>query len=146
MGIALSVTTVIVVVIFVVLHLYCKPQPRPRVGVEEGLTPPTCIGLDPSVLETFQQFKYSEFSGQRDDTGPLECSVCLSPFEADEMLRLLPKCNHMFHVSCLDPWLKDHATCPLCRVYLVPESDALTLVVSGRVDESESGAGGHANE
>ena len=37
--------------------------------------------------------------------GALECVVCLSEFDDDETLRLLPKCSHVFHPdrSCRRP-------------------------------------------
>lgn len=70
------------------------------------------IGLQPSVINSIAVFKY-----KRGDA-PIEgsaCSVCLSEFGDDEMLRLLPKCNHAFHISCIDTWLRSHTNCPLCR-------------------------------
>lgn len=56
----------------------------------------------------------------------LECAVCLTPFEDTEILRLLPKCKHAFHLECVDTWLVSHSTCPLCRHCIT--SDDLTLV------------------
>ncbi|CAE5959712.1 unnamed protein product [Arabidopsis arenosa] len=48
-----------------------------------------------------------------------ECVICLSDFVSGEQLRLLPKCNHGFHVRCIDNWLRQHLTCPKCRNSLV---------------------------
>lgn len=43
------------------------------------------------------------------------CSICLSAFAKDDELRLL-RCKHMFHCSCVDPWLMQSSdTCPMCR-------------------------------
>jgi hypothetical protein len=43
------------------------------------------------------------------------CSICLEDFTPDETLRLLP-CGHIFHTSCILPWLTKRATsCPLCK-------------------------------
>ncbi|GJN27658.1 hypothetical protein PR202_gb15700 [Eleusine coracana subsp. coracana] len=43
------------------------------------------------------------------------CVICLSDFEAGEHVRVLPKCNHGFHVRCIDRWLLARSTCPTCR-------------------------------
>ncbi|KAL6570211.1 hypothetical protein OROMI_014725 [Orobanche minor] len=78
-------------------------------------------GLDPSVIETFPTFSYSEVKDHKIGKGSLECAVCLNEFEEDETLRLLPKCDHVFHPECIDAWLESHVTCPVCRANLVPQ-------------------------
>ncbi|XP_021771794.1 E3 ubiquitin-protein ligase ATL31-like [Chenopodium quinoa] len=35
-----------------------------------------------------------------------------------DVLRLIPKCDHVFHAECVDDWLVSHATCPVCRFNL----------------------------
>ncbi|CAN6338813.1 unnamed protein product [Urochloa humidicola] len=44
-----------------------------------------------------------------------DCAVCLSPFEPDALLRLLPACRHAFHAACIDAWLRTSPVCPICR-------------------------------
>lgn len=77
-------------------------------------------GLDPTVLKSLPVFVYSP------NTHPdsIECAVCLSEFEENEKGRTLPKCNHSFHIECIDMWFHSHSTCPLCRspVESVPEN------------------------
>ncbi|GLJ55466.1 hypothetical protein SUGI_1191030 [Cryptomeria japonica] len=52
------------------------------------------------------------------------CAVCLCAFEADDEIRELCNCRHIFHRDCLDKWLDhDQNTCPLCRSSLMPEFD-----------------------
>lgn len=46
----------------------------------------------------------------------VECAVCLSSFEEDEPVRILPHCAHAFHLPCIDRWFESHSTCPLCRM------------------------------
>jgi hypothetical protein len=43
------------------------------------------------------------------------CSVCQSEMADGEKVRVLTACTHSFHTTCVEQWLRDHATCPLCR-------------------------------
>ncbi|KAJ8982993.1 hypothetical protein NQ317_001434 [Molorchus minor] len=43
------------------------------------------------------------------------CAVCIEPYKLSETLRILP-CGHEFHKNCIDPWLLDHRTCPMCKM------------------------------
>jgi E3 ubiquitin-protein ligase ATL6/9/15/31/42/55 len=78
-------------------------------------------GLDASILETFPIFEYSVVKIHKIGKGALECAVCLNEFEETETLRLIPKCDHVFHPECIDEWLGSHTTCPVCRANLVPQ-------------------------
>ncbi|XP_010447908.1 PREDICTED: E3 ubiquitin-protein ligase ATL42 [Camelina sativa] len=77
-------------------------------------------GLDKTAIESLPLFRFSALKGSKQG---LECSVCLSKFESVEILRLLPKCRHAFHIGCIDQWLEQHATCPLCRDKVSMEED-----------------------
>ncbi|KAK8487995.1 hypothetical protein V6N13_053794 [Hibiscus sabdariffa] len=44
-----------------------------------------------------------------------ECAICLGEFVEGEKVRVLPKCNHGFHVRCIDAWLVSNSSCPNCR-------------------------------
>lgn len=50
----------------------------------------------------------------------LQCSVCWEDFQIDEVVRKL-SCAHVYHESCIIPWLELHGTCPICRKSLAPE-------------------------
>ncbi|KAI3683905.1 hypothetical protein L1987_84420 [Smallanthus sonchifolius] len=69
-------------------------------------------GIDKRAIESLPFFRFSSLKGSKEG---LECVVCLSKFEDTELLRLLPKCRHAFHMKCIDQWLESHSTCPLCR-------------------------------
>ncbi|GJQ87685.1 hypothetical protein Trydic_g17503 [Trypoxylus dichotomus] len=43
------------------------------------------------------------------------CAVCIEPYKPLEVLRILP-CTHEFHKNCIDPWLLEHRTCPMCKM------------------------------
>ncbi|CAL0302858.1 unnamed protein product [Lupinus luteus] len=74
-------------------------------------------GLDETLIKSITVCKYKKNSVLVDGS---DCSVCLSEFVENESLRLLPKCNHAFHIPCIDPWLKSHSSCPLCRSNIDP--------------------------
>uniref|UniRef100_A0A3B5LPI2 RING-type E3 ubiquitin transferase n=1 Tax=Xiphophorus couchianus TaxID=32473 RepID=A0A3B5LPI2_9TELE len=42
------------------------------------------------------------------------CSVCINEYTQGNKLRRLP-CSHEFHVHCIDRWLSENNTCPICR-------------------------------
>ncbi|XP_011002649.1 PREDICTED: E3 ubiquitin-protein ligase SDIR1-like isoform X2 [Populus euphratica] len=44
----------------------------------------------------------------------LTCSVCLEQASVGEVIRTLP-CLHQFHANCIDPWLRQQGTCPVCK-------------------------------
>lgn len=79
----------------------------------------TTIGLQPAVINSITVVKFKKGDRLIDGT---DCSVCLSAFEDDESLRLLPKCNHAFHIPCIDTWLRSHTNCPLCRAPIFSNS------------------------
>ncbi|EOY13774.1 Ring finger protein, putative [Theobroma cacao] len=49
-----------------------------------------------------------------------ECAVCLDEIEAEQPARMVPGCNHGFHLQCADTWLSKHSVCPVCRAKLEP--------------------------
>ncbi|KAG8389510.1 hypothetical protein BUALT_Bualt02G0236900 [Buddleja alternifolia] len=93
-------------------RLPVRHQDRRR---QQPYTPATTIvspqGLDLCVVNSLPTFIYNS----KNHESPLECAVCLSEFEENETGRVLPECNHRFHVDCIDMWLQSHCDCPLCR-------------------------------
>ncbi|KAL6569695.1 hypothetical protein OROMI_014209 [Orobanche minor] len=82
-------------------------------------------GLDESLIGKITVCRYEKGDGLIEGT---ECAVCLSEFQENESLRLLPKCSHAFHLPCIDTWLKSHSNCPLCRAsVIVPNPPAINM-------------------
>ncbi|KAJ9179483.1 hypothetical protein P3X46_011266 [Hevea brasiliensis] len=127
----LAVMILFMVVVFVLLlHLYAKwfwwrvEEPNPPARSRRNrrrfiFTPgqdPVRRGLDLSVLRSLPVVIFQS----KDFKDGLECAVCLSEVAEGEKTRLLPKCNHGFHVDCIDMWFQSHSTCPLCRNSVAP--------------------------
>ncbi|KAL1217075.1 NEP1-interacting protein-like 1 [Cardamine amara subsp. amara] len=70
-------------------------------------------GLTGDSLNRIPKVRITDTSGEM-----VSCSVCLQDFQVGETVRSLPQCHHMFHLPCIDKWLRRHASCPLCRRHL----------------------------
>ncbi|CAD5316987.1 unnamed protein product [Arabidopsis thaliana] len=96
-------------------------------------------GLQQSIINSITICNYKRGDGLIERT---DCPVCLNEFEEDESLRLLPKCNHAFHISCIDTWLSSHTNCPLCRAGIAMIS-VTTPRYSSPVEVTPGGSGSH---
>uniref|UniRef100_A0A0D9WDU1 RING-type E3 ubiquitin transferase n=1 Tax=Leersia perrieri TaxID=77586 RepID=A0A0D9WDU1_9ORYZ len=76
-------------------------------------------GLDADAIAALPVFSYrrEEDSGVEEDE--VECAVCLAVMADGEAARRLPRCAHLFHRGCVDVWLREHSTCPVCRADVV---------------------------
>ncbi|KAI3916188.1 hypothetical protein MKW98_004629 [Papaver atlanticum] len=70
-------------------------------------------GLKRKILKSLPKITYDKTLSMED------CAICLSEFEIGDEIRVLPQCNHGFHVTCIDTWLGSHSSCPSCRQILV---------------------------
>ncbi|CAN0901512.1 Putative RING-H2 finger protein ATL12 [Linum grandiflorum] len=97
-------------------------------------------GIEKTVIESLPFFRFSSLRGNRDG---LECAVCISKFEDVEILRLLPKCKHAFHINCIDQWLERHSSCPICRSKVNADDPTIFAYSNSmRMMWSQSGRGG----
>ncbi|CAH2315049.1 E3 ubiquitin- ligase RNF128 isoform X1 [Pelobates cultripes] len=60
------------------------------------------------------------------------CAVCIDTYKANDVVRILT-CNHFFHKNCIDPWLLEHRTCPMCKC------DILKSLGIAPTEEQETG-------
>lgn len=42
------------------------------------------------------------------------CAVCIESYKAGEVVTVLT-CDHIFHKVCIEPWLLEKRTCPMCK-------------------------------
>ncbi|XP_021630707.1 E3 ubiquitin-protein ligase Os03g0188200 [Manihot esculenta] len=85
---------------------------QPATVVAAAPTKPRLTGQ--AVEEAFPTFAYGE------NENCYECAICLEELKDGDKCRMfLPSCNHTFHKACVDLWLSEDNTCPLCRVVLL---------------------------
>ena len=76
--------------------------------------PKIMVGLDGLTIESYPKIVLGEswcLPKPNDNT----CPICLSEYRPKETLKTIPKCQHCFHIECIDEWLSLNATCPICR-------------------------------
>ena len=150
----------VVLVLVFALHLYARcvlrRQARRRLTAVHQLSlsvahahsgEPPNTGLDPTIIASLPIFVFKRKESQNDkdeddEASGMECAVCLSALEDEEMARLLPNCKHSFHVGCIDTWLASHSTCPICRTKVEPRLEPQAR--EGPVGVDRAGLGGVA--
>ena len=73
-------------------------------------------GLTANEIEQLGEERYSQAAaGEEAEV----CAICLSELVDGVMVRQLP-CSHGFHSGCVDLWLHQRNTCPLCVQHCMP--------------------------
>ncbi|XP_036353809.2 E3 ubiquitin-protein ligase RLIM-like [Ochotona princeps] len=58
--------------------------------------------------------------GENDESK--SCTICITKFIEGDIIRVLP-CCHEYHADCIDRWLADNVTCPICRYDVTDSGD-----------------------
>ncbi|KAJ4836791.1 hypothetical protein Tsubulata_029977 [Turnera subulata] len=115
---------VVITSLFLYVHCLCRDG---RLAVQSSsssgadtIAPPqaTSLGLDPAIIDSLPIILVTKNVENGDVIIETECSICLSLFEDQEKVKVLPECNHAYHSECLDKWLSTQSSCPLCRASL----------------------------
>lgn len=53
------------------------------------------------------------------------CPICVETFRENEMVRVLPRCQHLYHNDCIRAWLLERKSefCPTCKVNVKNDND-----------------------
>ncbi|XP_073120989.1 E3 ubiquitin-protein ligase ATL23-like [Henckelia pumila] len=88
-------------------------------GQEDQFPPPVKPnqhnGLSDSDLE-----KLPEVTGKDLILGS-DCAICLDEIENQQPAKMIPGCNHGFHLHCIHAWLSKQPFCPVCRAKIGSE-------------------------
>ncbi|KAL8200919.1 hypothetical protein R6Q57_012258 [Mikania cordata] len=77
-----------------------------------------------AAKETMKYFAPEEFDAGMEESGdlrkshtpflfPEECPTCLEEYD-EENPKIITKCEHHFHLSCILEWMERSDTCPVC--------------------------------
>ncbi|KAM6164280.1 E3 ubiquitin-protein ligase RNF43 [Rhynchocyon petersi] len=118
------VGTIFVIILASVLRIRCRPrQSRP-----DPLQQRTAWAISQLATRTYQanckraRAEWAD-SGSSCSSAPM-CAICLEEFSEGQELRVI-SCLHEFHRTCVDPWLQQQRTCPLCMFNIV-EGDSFS--------------------
>ncbi|KAJ8750634.1 hypothetical protein K2173_015815 [Erythroxylum novogranatense] len=93
------------------------PVHKYKVPVSENVDASLQQGSSSSIaLETKQDSRKADGSIKSSED-ELTCTICLEQVNRGELVRSLP-CLHQFHTHCIDPWLRQQGTCPVCKFRL----------------------------
>eukprot|EP01018_Ginkgo_biloba_P028854 Gb_14785 [translate_table: standard] len=108
----------------------CSLRCRGQIALEssdELAIPVAHMGSKNKVMEALPALLYK--TGSKPLGVDSDCPICLADFVEGEKVRVLPKCNHYFHVDCIDTWLVSNSSCPTCRHCLLDDVDKLRCTV-----------------
>lgn len=83
-------------------------------GIGEGRS----RGASKEFLERLPQHRINHVNRTDASGDAINCAICLQELEQGDNARSLPTCKHTFHVNCVDKWLMEHVSCPVCRQYI----------------------------
>ncbi|KAJ4833025.1 hypothetical protein Tsubulata_010650 [Turnera subulata] len=72
------------------------------------------IGLSQDQIRKLPRFTF-KCSNLIEQWQEFSCSICLQELKDGDSMRRLPYCGHFFHLDCLDQWLIQNGSCPMCR-------------------------------
>ncbi|CAM8895467.1 unnamed protein product [Rhodiola kirilowii] len=75
-------------------------------------------GATDDQISSLASWRFKEDNGDLEngniENEETECCICLAKYKDKEEVRQLP-CSHIFHLNCVDQWLKIISCCPLCK-------------------------------
>lgn len=78
-------------------------------------------GAPPAAVSFVRSLASLVISEDQEKQDGLVCAICKDSLTAGTVVNQLP-CFHLYHHSCILPWLSARSTCPLCR-YELPTDD-----------------------
>ena len=75
--------------------------------------------IEQNILDNLPETKIEDIN--KLDPEKKNCVICLEDFRNGENVINLP-CIHLFHKNCINDWLKNQNSCPICKFKLTQEN------------------------
>ncbi|KAK2525597.1 Rnf43 [Columba livia] len=121
------VSTVVVIILIFVVRTKCQLN-----RTQDSLQQQTVQAIRQLATRTYQARcrQASRWDSASSCSSAPVCAICLEEFSEGQELRII-SCSHEFHRECVDPWLQQHHTCPLCMFNILARDSVDQAVATG---------------
>lgn len=95
----------------------------------------TTYEIDRQIIKSLQE-KYkikinynAYFNNKENEEENNFCCICLQQYKIEENV-IEMSCNHLYHSECIEEWLNNNPTCPICRTDVINENNNVILDIS----------------
>uniref|UniRef100_A0A8B9BQQ0 E3 ubiquitin-protein ligase RNF43 n=1 Tax=Anser brachyrhynchus TaxID=132585 RepID=A0A8B9BQQ0_9AVES len=121
------VSTVVVIILIFVVRTKCQLN-----RTQDSLQQQTMQAIGQLATRNYQARcrQASRWDSTSSCSSAPVCAICLEEFSEGQELRII-SCSHEFHRECVDPWLQQHHTCPLCMFNILARDSVDQAPVAG---------------
>ncbi|NWX05274.1 RNF43 ligase, partial [Caloenas nicobarica] len=121
------VSTVVVIILIFVVRTKCQLN-----RTQDSLQQQTVQAIRQLATRTYQARcrQASRWDSASSCSSAPVCAICLEEFSEGQELRII-SCSHEFHRECVDPWLQQHHTCPLCMFNILARDSVDQATAAG---------------
>ena len=97
----------------------------PEHGQRSVSTDASMNSVQPHIsTTTMNNFLTTALHDYRVNGPPYEtCSICQNDMDQSQQLTEIRVCRHHYHRNCLNRWIRNHSSCPMCRAYIYSNND-----------------------
>ncbi|NXG45750.1 RNF43 ligase, partial [Psilopogon haemacephalus] len=121
------VSTVVVIILIFVVRTKCQLN-----RTQDSLQQQTLQAIGQLATRRYQARcrQASRWDSASSCSSAPVCAICLEEFSDGQELRII-SCSHEFHRDCVDPWLQQHHTCPLCMFNILARDSVDQATAAG---------------
>ncbi|NXC41742.1 RNF43 ligase, partial [Penelope pileata] len=120
------VSTVVVIILIFVVRTKCQLN-----RTQDSVQQQTMQAIGQLATRKYQpRGRQARWDSASSCSSAPVCAICLEEFSEGQELRII-SCSHEFHRECVDPWLQQHHTCPLCMFNILAQDSVDQAAVAG---------------